>query len=106
MDYQDLLKILETLSSFLNQKSEEFIRVNNNILQKLPTVEEYSLDQISSVILNAGITDRILIDMHKRSILLESNLAIQSENDRLFRLICKLSFVNQRRSYTFKYIAK
>lgn len=68
------------------------------MLQELPPVWKYSPSALGESLLKMGIVDDILMSIHKRSDLLQHTLAQQLENDRLFRLIVKLGFINERQS--------
>ncbi len=68
-------------------------------LSTLPTVWSYRYESLGEMLLACGALSSIFADVSTHCSLLEGQLIDQMDNGRLFRLICKLSFINERQSH-------
>lgn len=105
------MKIIDAILAVLPEKSE--IKVwFSSLSNTLPPRWDYSLSSLGQALLLDSTFEQVLSSISRlllpksyftfrRSCLLEAELAKQLENDRLFRIMCKLNFINERQSYLF-----
>lgn len=98
-DYERLCKVFDDLlPPAPPHNSEAFARIKG-LIGSIPPRWDYSCEGLGAALLQLQVLSGLLLSQQKRCALLEDQLSLQLEKDRLFRVVCKLGFINERQSY-------